>query len=280
MMIKYFLFALLLISCADAQKNGDNKLYAFKSNNAEQVRLSKSLNEISGLAISSDGNLFAHNDEMGIIYQIDAESGRILKDFQVGAFGVEGDFEGFAIAGNKFFLLESNGTLYQFEEGRENEKVELKIHRTRFSDKYEFEGLCYNHEINALLLAVKEYSGKKYKNMLLIFKFSLKDYAIESEPVFAIELKSLQKEYNLNGFYPSGIALSPLNGNYYIISSKGSPAIVEMNPKGEIINASRLDKALHHQPEAISIMKDGTLLIGDEKGKKSATLTRYMVKKK
>src|SRR5262245_54963359 len=58
-----------------------------------QIQLPQRLREISGLAVTPDGRLFAHGDERAALYEIDPERGRILKSFSL---NVRGDFEGLA----------------------------------------------------------------------------------------------------------------------------------------------------------------------------------------
>ena len=52
------------------------------------------LSEISGLALTDDGRLFAHNDESARISEIDYRRGTILKHFYAGEKDLRGDFEG------------------------------------------------------------------------------------------------------------------------------------------------------------------------------------------
>ncbi|PLX31312.1 MAG: hypothetical protein C0600_06030 [Ignavibacteria bacterium] len=64
-----------------------------------QFELPKRLKEISGLAVDDRGRLFAHDDESGIVYQLDPMTGKIVKSFRLGRTLVTEDFEGIAIAG-------------------------------------------------------------------------------------------------------------------------------------------------------------------------------------
>ena len=75
-----------------------------------------------------------------------------------------------AIAGNKFYLVTSKGNIFEFDEGNDNKMVNFKLYKTKLSSEYNVEGLCYDNEINSLLLACKDYPGKGYKdeNMGLI----------------------------------------------------------------------------------------------------------------
>src|SRR5882762_6336402 len=59
---------------------------------AVRWNLPKRLNEISGLALSADARLFAHDDERGVIYQIDWRHGRLTKAFSLGDPPPRADF--------------------------------------------------------------------------------------------------------------------------------------------------------------------------------------------
>ena len=61
--------------------------YGFKEDTATRWKLAKSLREISGLAMTEDNRLLAHNDEKGIIFEIDYQNGSIVKAFGLGDLG-------------------------------------------------------------------------------------------------------------------------------------------------------------------------------------------------
>ena len=269
------LFLVFNLGCFNTKKENDSKAKDNNNNFIKQINLPSALNEISGLAADREDNLFAHNDELGLIFELDKKNGQVIKKFQLGRIGIEADFEGMAIAGERFFLLESNGILYEFAEGDNNSKVDIKKYDLNFSSNYEFEGLCYDRKKNGLLIACKDYQGKKFKNGRPIFFFSLKSGKVFTEPLYIVDVEELKKGYKIKDFYPSGISISPLDGFYYLLSSKGEPCLVVLSDKGKILSAEKLNKKLHYQPEAITFLSDGTMIIGDEKVKKSATLSFY-----
>ena len=65
----------------------------------------QNLNEISGLALTPDGRLFAHPDERAIVSEIDYRRGVSSSSSFSGRRGVQGDFEGIAIAGEVMYLM-------------------------------------------------------------------------------------------------------------------------------------------------------------------------------
>ncbi len=73
--------------------------------------LPASLNEVSGLALMSDGRLLAHGDEFGRISVIDPRRGVLLKEFSIAA---RADFEGITTTSVTIYMIDSNGEIYAF----------------------------------------------------------------------------------------------------------------------------------------------------------------------
>jgi len=269
--ILFSLLSLLFLHC----KNDKKIVQDFNKKNAIEIKLPPQLNEISGICFSDDGKLFGHNDEEGVVYQIDFKTGKIIKAFQLGAIGVEADFEDIAIVKDKFFLIASNGILYEFSEGKNLEKVDFKEIDLHFSPKFNIEGLCYDKNTESLLIAAKEYPGKKYKGNRAVYSYSLKTKKMNKTPRFLISLKKLGKKFGIKDFYPSAITQIQSNGNFYILSSKGHPALIEINAEGKLIDQIKLSSKQHPQPEGIAIDKNFDIFISDEGAGGTGKITIY-----
>ena len=255
------------------QSSGLSNIYSFK--NPNQFTLSSKLNEISGLTNSIDGNLLAINDEKGVIFKLNPNTAEIIKWFSLGKWTVEADFEGIA-ANNKFnYAITSNGTLYKFKEGDDKESVNYEIIKLPFSSNFNIEGLYFDEELNGLLIACKDYSGKNYKGKRAVYFYSLATNEVSKEPLFTVSLIELKNIFDINDFYPSGITKHPRSGNYLILSAKGDNVIVEVQKSGKIVAVQKLKENLHRQPEGITILEDFTLIIGDEASGKKPKLTKY-----
>jgi len=87
--------------------------------------------------------------------------------------------------------------------------------------------------------------------------------SLESKPRFLISTKKLKNKFDIKDFSPSGIVKHPVSGNFYIISAN-IRAMIEISPDGKILAAIKLDKKYHKQPEGISMLPDGSLIIADE----------------
>lgn len=265
----FYLLLITLFCTAQRSKDGYHNLFLAKEN-AVHKKLSSGLKEISGLAISNDGRLFAHNDEEGKIFQIDPNDGSIVKVFSLKK---KADFEGIAIVGETFYLVTSDGTIYCFREGKKNETVSFTAYPTSLTKYHDVEGLCYDPNSHSLLLACKRYSGMRTVGYKAVFSFSLESLTLSPSPRFLLSVKELEKKLGSRSFNPSGIEFNAVTGTFYILDS-GIRSVVEISPDGHIINTVMLDRALHKQPEGITIGPDGSLYISDE-GSKHGSLTIY-----
>lgn len=266
---------LIMIFVLGLQCKDGEKIIIEKTENKTTIILPSKLNEISGIVFSDDERLFCHDDEKASVYQIDPKTGKIIKTFFLGSWGVEADFEDIAIAENKFYLITSKGILYEFEEGNDKEKVAFNIIDLKFSSKFEIEGLYYDDEYNSLLISTKDYAGKKYDDERAVYSFSLEKKQLADKPRFLISLKQLKKQYDIKDFFPSAITKHPVSKNFLILSSKGKPALIEISPSGKLLNGIKLSKSDHPQPEGIAVSKNGGIYISDEADKKSPKLTYY-----
>ena len=285
----YIIIIFSAFACAQDQRNVSILDHYFSDIQKTQFRLEKELKEISGLAVTDDGKLFAHNDEEGIIFQINYETGKIIKSFKIGKKKIKADFEGLAATSEAFFMVTSSGDLYKFYEGDEGDEVPYEIFKTHLSARNDVEGLCFDASLNVLLLACKGYPGKGFKNKKTIYPFSLQTMQLNDEPHFILPADDLfeSDRYSLlrkigsffllpteKKFSPSAIDRHSKSGNFFILSAD-NPMIVEVSELGDVVGALELDAEEHVQPEGIAFLPDYTLVIVDEGAGKRALLSLY-----
>jgi len=99
---------------------------ADENNLLQQWALPDKLEEISGLALTTDQRLLAVTDEVAIVYEIDFHKGHLLKAFALGKPTVRGDFEGIAVLNDVIWLVTSEGLLYSTLEGENGERVSYR----------------------------------------------------------------------------------------------------------------------------------------------------------
>ncbi|MFK7775993.1 MAG: SdiA-regulated domain-containing protein [Saprospiraceae bacterium] len=259
------------------------------------------LKEISGLTLSPNGeHLCAINDEEGIIYFINKSTGKIDRETK---FHGQGDYEGIETVGDKIFVIKSTGTVYEVSD-LEKEEVKSKKSKYILKKPNDSEGLALDEKNNRLLVACKSASCfhencviHTCKTRRAIYSLNLETDMFDTEPTFEVDLTELQTFLKKNKsadeldifkkfitlendyipFHPSALAIQPMSGDIYILSSKGKTMMI-LNPEGKIIAFEKLDKKIHTQPEGIVFDKDGTLYISNE-GKKGGNGTISIFRK-
>lgn len=228
------------------------------------------LSEISGLALTGDDRLFAHNDESARISEIDYRRGTILKRFYAGEKSLRGDFESITFGDNRFFLLTSNGIIYQFPEGQQGERVDCTVFDTRLGNECEFEGVTYDPATKGLVLACKNV-GKKKSDELVMYRYTPGDENGISE--ITVPQKDVIGENQWKQVRPTDITLDPESGNFVLVAAQ-EKALIELTPTGGVVFARPLE-GRHPQSEGVAITHDHILIISDESVAGAATLTLY-----
>ena len=225
---------------------------------AQQRRLPRRLREISGLAVTSDGRLFGHDDERAVIYEIDVEGGQIVKSFAIGDPPRSADFEGLAVApGNVFWITTSRGVLYRFGEGGDGEHVASEKFDAGLADIGEVEGLAYLAAEDALIFACKKHHARAMRETVALYLWRFSGAA---EPWRSIPEAEIAAAAGVRRFRPSSIEVDARSGGLLVLSAQKS-ALAELSADGSLLSARALD---HEQPEGVAVLADGAMVITDE----------------
>jgi len=238
------------------------------------MKLSRGLSEISGLAMTPDGRLLGHDDEMPVVYEIDHRSGAIVRRFTVGSGSMHEDLEGIAVKGDTVFLVNSSGDLFEFQEAADRERTGFRLHKTFLSRRYDVEGLEYDPVDDCLLLVCKGYPGKHHDGFKAVYRFPLSTRTLEEFPRFLIPLDEVKKKARKGNFNPSGIALHPSAGTFFVISADGELAI-EIDRGGHILDQQEISHKANPHPEGITFLEDRTMLIANDGQGGMGTITVY-----
>jgi uncharacterized protein YjiK len=273
-MIKRALLALVLIAaCAEApveaqQTRASGSLFAERSN--AQWRLPDRLREISGLALSPDGRLFAHDDEHAVIYELHSERGAVVKSFALGDGSLTDDFEGLAIAPDgAFWMTTSQGRLYRFSEGADGARVEYETFDSGLRDVCEIEGLAYSQGEESLILACKRNEARDLRNTVSLYRWG---FSGDAEAWLQLPERDIARAAGVEDFRPSSLDIDARSGRLLLLSAS-DPALAELSAEGELLAARALPD--HPQPEGVAVLQNGALVISDEGGRGQAQLTRY-----
>jgi uncharacterized protein YjiK len=231
------------------------------------------LKEISGLAVTANGSVLAHNDEQGRVFVIDPKKGVVSKQFMVGNGDLRGDFEAIAIRGSEIFMLVSNGTIYRFREGAEGQPVPYTTLDTKLGRECEFEGIAVDASRGTVLLPCKNVAKRGPKDALVIYRWDLAGSASQQPSMLTIPLPQLVGPNGWKSLHPSDMTIDPATGNYVIIAAQ-EKALVVITPDGQVVSAGPLPEP-SEQAEGVAILREGVLIISDEGNRNPATITLY-----
>lgn len=252
--------------------------YELSDDSISQWQLPRKLREISGLALSPDGRLFAVTDEIALVYQLDYERGRLVKTFAFGDPPIAGDFEGIAWQAGKIYLITSDGILYSAPELSDNERVTPSRVDTGIGKICEIEGLAGAPDGDEMYIACKGEPKGGNRDYIQVIVWSTKAEAQVRD--ISLPSRAITDQLKVKHFNPSGLTVDQATGNLLIIAAR-QKSLLELTPDGEFVATRPLPMAdRHRQPEGIELTVDGRLLIADEGGDRKARLAVYESRKR
>ena len=299
MSLPFFLPVALFLSLLAGSTKVFSQSFPYQLEHPDKYEvISDTLREISGLSMAPNGkNLLAVQDEMGTIFELEPRHFQIKHRID---FVREGDFEGVAVIGDTLFAVKSNGTLFRILPDPRGGMPKVEKFKTGLSKAWDVEGLEADPTRHRLLLACKASPEGMPADERRIFAFSLHDFSMQQAPVLRITLKAMtsntavfhpseQAEKILEflmrpdregalPFSPSGIAIHPATGHYYILSAQGRLLAVYA-ASGELLRLQRLEKSLFEQPEGICFDARGTLYLSSEGKTGKPVIATYRPKK-
>lgn len=274
MMISRFLMLVLLFIFASCEKQ-----YQYSNIDYESLKrpsdifdLPDELDEISGLEMYGENEIIAIDDEDGIIYSINTESGKITSTVD---FGVKGDFEGLAYDGKYMYVITSGGDLYQIDPAspRNYGKYHWDIEGKEIESLAFFEGKLYsttkersNSQEMVIFALEPERLGSSQPEKIMTIKLeSVKSFLAQDEDKSILKrfAKFISGDNIYNFVRPSGITFIP-GINHVLILSHHNRFLLEIDPEGEIHNIMSLSCPDFYQPEGIALDANGYLYISNE----------------
>ena len=288
------LFSVFFSSCAiiKAQDADFPEPYDWE-NPASSLELSKDLAEVSGLSnIPNSPYLYAVQDEEGILYLLDRETGRTVQQIP---FWKEGDYEGIELINDDVYVVKSTGTVYRVTAAGTTEQQVEKYNGFLGSDN-DVEGLGYDPNRGQLLLACKAEPGENIdpNRFKAIYGFDLASQSFIQEPLLLLDRNAVdaylrvckpgkyhsklcdifspdKEDFDLT---PAAMAVHPITGHYYLTSAKGNLLLI-IDSNGNILHIDKLPKELHRQPEGLCFDEQGNLYISNEQKKDNPPVIHY-----
>ncbi|RFS13462.1 SdiA-regulated domain-containing protein [Emticicia sp. C21] len=263
---------LILNACGPSKKKTNDEktpvTEVFQSydfaNPAQEMKLSKSLKEISGLSYYKENQLICVNDEEGKIFIYDLAKEDIIEKID---FGKSADYEGVEFVGGEVFVMKSNGEIKTFAiDGESENEIDC-----RSPDVIEYEGLGYDAHTNSLLLATKEHI-KARDDEKLVYSYDLTKNQLTIR--FTITKDMVKGKNGKTDFRPSGIAVHPIDGDIYIVASQGKKILI-LSKEGTKKDLIELDDKLYLQPEGICFNPSGDLYISSEGDDKKGYILKF-----
>lgn len=266
--------ALVVGSVAIASMPSVLKQYSLDAELMMQWKLPDKLNEISGLATTSDGRLLAVDDEKAVIYEIDHEEGRIVKKFALGKPTVKGDFEGIAVADELVYVTTSEGRVFVSAEGADGQRVTFDNFDTGIGAYCEIEGLVQSTDNSRLYFLCKKARTKSGVRGLTLFAWDIAGRQLQPDESVLLPERQIMQRLRIDRFSPSGVTIDRESGNRIVVASR-QRVLVELTPDGKLVNARHLPVSRHRQAEGIELVIDDKLVIADEGGTHKARLAVY-----
>jgi len=248
-----------------------------------RYKLPDYLNEISGLSYYGKGKIACVQDEKAFIYILSLEKEKIIERYD---FGSDADYEDICVVGSTAYILRNNGHIYRIKKFKKKDR-KVKKFPTPLKEKNDTEGMVHDPGLNSLLIACKGSPSIEKENLYegykAIYRFDLEEDELLREPYLLIDLQRLDSYIDRSAFTkfsvriarglhliesetsfkPSGIAIHPLDGEIYIISSVGKLLVI-LNQSGKVQNVIELDPELFRQPEGICFSPKGEMFISNE----------------
>jgi hypothetical protein len=247
------------------------------------------LTEVSDIVALSPREIACVQDEKGIVFVFDIEQKKITRQMR---FAPKGDYEGLTSVDSELFVLRSDGLLYELSGNWKSPTV--KTHPLRIPTTNN-EGLCLDQQRERLLIAPKSRLGKgsEFKDARAIFAFDLRKMELVPEPVFYVSVEAIREYAQSRGryvpekakkkgsgvrsalrFMPSSIAVHPLTGEVLLLSSVDH-VLVACDMSGKVTGYAALDPVLFRQPEGLTFLANGDMVIANEAAGREPTLLLF-----
>ena len=250
--------------------------YVLDEDHAVRRKLPRHLEEVSGLATTGDQRLLAHDDEQGMISEVNTATGDVRSTFVITFEGlpIAADFEGIAVLDDHIYLATSDAVIYECPQGTDGQHVACAKYETGLGTEYELESLASAANGRELILVSKNPRSDALAGLVCIDRWSTERKQLVVAGRVTVPVAAFAGPIDEDTFQPSGVEIDPATGHYLVLAAR-QRSLAEVTPQGRVLAVTTLPKRLHWQPEGIAIGADGSLLIADEGDDGAGRLTIY-----
>jgi uncharacterized protein YjiK len=250
--------------------------------------LPSSLREVSAVTSVDAHTVACLQDEKGVLFYVDVRDGRVRGSL---VFGPDGDYEGLARVGSEFFVLRSDGMLARLARTQRGFRIAESFSVATASQ--DLEGLCHDASRGMLLLAPKDVvkaepvpdtgkrgdkrrreEARRARDQRVLFGWDLAQRALAPEPVLRLSLSDLRAQAEQAGgeriekgslkLHFSCVAIHPRTGELHLLSA-ADRVLVAIDPATRRLqDIYWLDGKVLPQPEGITFLPNGDLVVSSE----------------
>lgn len=254
---------------------------------AEQIwELPKELLEVSGITWLSEDKVAVVEDNQGAIFIYDLQAKKIERKLN---FGPLGDYEGIAHVNGAYFVVKSDGKLFEVSSAGKL----IKQYNLPLSEVDNIETLYFDAPNKRLILGQKD--GKKGSSVKHFYSFDLAARKFDPNPIFSVALtdeivncgqvseedgkKKGKKKGNGAEIRPSELAIHPQTKEVYIADGPNQRILV-LSPDFKPKHYLAMDKKEFPQVEGLMFSPTGELYVSTEGTKNPAKISRMQLDEK
>lgn len=247
------------LACKQQEKKQIASPPGYDFTKPEKRILDEDLDEVSGIYyVAADSTILSINDEEGKFYRLNVQGKIIGKPFK---FAKKSDFEDLTTDGPFWYAVKSDGEVHRIEKAFTDSPL---VRVFSFPERgWEFETIYFDAARQKLVLISKTPLTFKGGG---IPAFTLDTVAgtFHHDPYYSPDTTTIVKLSGKKkwGCKPTAAAVHPITGETYILSSHERMLMIMKD--GALMALYPLDKSVFRQPEGITFMPNGNLLISNE----------------
>ena len=235
------------------------------------------LREVSAVVLAGPDQVACVQDEKGALWVVDLH-GTIAP--RKHPFGEGGDYEGLAKIGDHYWVLRSDGRLFELVPEGERFRISRRLQLP--GPWRDWEALCFDAAEQRLLAMPKDTPGDKAdRDLRVVFAVDPVAGTVHSEPVVRFSLGAWLEQDKAAGIdlpvhrsakgkerVALELACSELlvvpGSRQLLLLSSADGVLCRIDLTGRLLGLQRLDQALLPQAEGMTWLADGRLLVASE----------------